>query len=243
MHREMHRTPLSDCFVRHSPCRVKALGWSRTECATQGARASEPSPNCTARQETAPNLHRAIDELDRWMYKQVVNGVAAPDNRRALAHRVLPSRDGAATLETRAARAFAFQGRCLWERVTLGVAHRNCCRCESGEGSDASRKQMEKVGSIPTALPQAPFCRQGAATPANGPAWAAPRITGTPHTRSRKAEPAYPSGTGQAAASMVRQAPPRLNDGLQGLWAVLAVVCTGRERVESRCLSPLGNLS
>lgn len=75
-------------------CRVKPSGDSGRYCATEGGPHLWPACNCTARQETAPFLHRPLDELGCWMYKQVVKCPAGNDNRarvRPLSHASLDS--------------------------------------------------------------------------------------------------------------------------------------------------------
>ena len=179
-----------------------------------------------------------------WMYKQVVNVLPLSDNH-ARGYSLMRSRRETGlcgSTESAAGSSLSrFQGRCLL--VGAGpVWHRQPFAAVVGNTRvDRLRITTQRRFDSAGVHQQAPFCRQGAATQRSGHASAPPEKTGTPHTRSRKADPAYPSGTGQVGASMVRQAPHRLNDGLQGLWAVLVVVCASRERDESIRYSPLGN--
>jgi hypothetical protein len=117
------------------------------------------------------------------------------DNHRASSFRVSAPQtgDGDAAPEMRKLGAFAFQGRCF-----VVVRREGSRRPEDGQRG----RSPLVVTCTPVALRgvrwfessghhKAPSCRQGAATPANGPAWAAPGQTASQTRRN---------GTGQLPA-------------------------------------------
>lgn len=93
---------------------------------------------------------------------------------------------------SRALRLSRFQGRCLWLAERLEPWRKS-------ETRQRGRHPMPPEWFDSTRQPQAPFCRQGAATPANGPASAAPikdrwsrrSPVLTPHAPSRKPKAIY----------------------------------------------------
>jgi hypothetical protein len=139
-------------------------------------------------------LHES-DSLDQRCSSTIslVNVRRRCDNHRALAHAIpAPQTGKCRRTGNAAARAFAFQGRCFGrDEACCGsarfrvVADRLFCGYLLEGAVHAARYTARCVrglaGSTPAVPTKAPSCRQGAATPANGPAWAAPKNTGTPN--------------------------------------------------------------
>lgn len=139
----------------------------------------------------AINYPKGIDELCRWMYKQVVKCPAGNDNRarvRPLSHASLDSHSWLSVLPGKGCsrkRPSAFLGRCFvvarrgWTRESAQQAGYRRERTEPLGTANAStlgtprRKQIvgyslikSAAGIKPGRHHKAPFCRQGAATPA-----------------------------------------------------------------------------
>jgi hypothetical protein len=130
---------------------------------------------------------KGIDELRRCMHNQLVNGGTIDGystSSRAVrsgrfltkSPRVEPVASACHREASRALRLSRFQGRCL-----LAGMRNQRRRLAIGEAlSEQPSGYATTIRFAPGTSQQAPFCRQGAATPANGAAWPAPRINRRP---------------------------------------------------------------
>jgi hypothetical protein len=128
----------------------------------------------------AINYTQGIDELGRWLYKQVVKCPAGNDNRarvRPLSHASLDSHSWLSVLPGKGCsrkRPSAFLGRCFDLALAANVGR---TRYKLQRMTGRSGKSREIGGHPQSSLKaraavkasrqvKAPFCRQGAATPA-----------------------------------------------------------------------------
>jgi hypothetical protein len=127
----------------------------------------------------AINYTQGIDELGRWLYKQVVKCPAGNDNRarvRPLSHASLDSHSWLSVLPGKGCsrkRPSAFLGRCL-----LAGMRNQRRRLAIGEAlSEQPSGYATTIRFAPGTSQQAPSCRQGAATQRSGHASAPPEKT------------------------------------------------------------------